>query len=325
MKILKNIFALFVVLSILQFCSIEKKSDIYTVGIFQVNASPTLNEVRRGFIQALEDSNYKDGENIRILKKNGNGDVSEIQRIAMEFISGQVDMIVPLSTPCLQAALHATREIPIVFSSVANPYLAGAGVSSEDHLSNVSGVSSEGPIKQALTTIKEMIPEAKRIGTLWTPSELNSNYYLELAREGAEELGMDIVAVPVAISSEVLLSAQVLINKKIDVIYQISDNTINASFEALGMVASENAIPLFGGFLQSTELGACAAVGWDFFNMGYKAGKIALKVKEGINPKDIPFQNMSNVKLYINLEVAKKQGLEFSEEILKRADKLISQ
>ena len=261
MKILKKIFALFVVLSILPFCSIEKKSNLYTVGIFQVNASPTLNEVRRGFIQALEDNNYKDGENIRILEKNGNGDVSKIQRIAMEFISGKVDMIVPLSTQCLQAALHATRKIPIVFSSVANPYLAGAGISSEDHLSNVSGVSSEGPIKQALATIKEIFPEAERIGTLWTPSELNSNYYLELARKGAEELGLDIVAVPVAKSSEVLLSAQVLMNKKIDVIYQISDNTINDSFEAMGIVAAENAVPLFGGFLQSTELGACAALG----------------------------------------------------------------
>jgi putative ABC transport system substrate-binding protein len=325
MKVIKRIFVLLTVLSILPFCSIEKKSDIYTVGIFQVNDAPTLNEVRRGFIQALEDGNYKDGENIRILAKNGNGDVSEIQRIAMEFISGKVDMIVPLSTPCLQAALHATRKIPIVFSSVANPYLAGAGISAEDHLSNVSGVSSEGPIKQALATIKEMFPEAERIGTLWTPSELNSNYYLELAREGAEELGLDIMAVPVAKSSEVLLSAQVLINKKIDVIYQISDNTINDSFEALGIVAAENAVPLFGGFLQSTELGACAALGWDFFNMGYKAGKIALEIKEGISPKNIPFQYMSNAKLYINLEVAEKQGVAFSEEMLKRADKLISQ
>ncbi len=173
MKVIKRIFTLLTVLSILPFCSNEKKSDIYTVGIFQVNAAPTLNDVRRGFIQALEDGNYKDGENIRILAKNGNGDVSEIQRIAMEFISGKVNMIVPLSSPCLQAALHATRKIPIVFSSVANPYLAGAGISSEDHLSNVSGVSSEGPIKQALATIKEIFPEAERIGTLWTPSELN--------------------------------------------------------------------------------------------------------------------------------------------------------
>jgi len=64
---------------------------------------------------------------------------------------------------------------------------------------------------------------------------------------------------------------------------------------------------------------------WDFFNMGYKTGKIALKVKEGISPENIPFQYMSNIQLYINLEVAKKQGVDFSEEILKRADKLISQ
>ena len=121
-------------------------------------------------------------------------------------------MIIPLSTPCLQAALISTKEIPIIFASVANPYRAGAGKSAEDHLVNVSGVSSRGPIKQAVEFIKEVMPEVRRLGTLWTPSEINSEYYLELAREGASELGIEIIAVPVANSNEVLLSAQVISN-----------------------------------------------------------------------------------------------------------------
>jgi putative ABC transport system substrate-binding protein len=188
----------------------------------------------------------------------------------------------------------------------------------------VTGVSSAGPIKQSLAFIKDIIPNARRIGTLWTPYEINSNYYLEVARDTAAELGLDIVAVPIANSSEVLLSSQVLINKKIDVIYQISDNTINDSFEALGLVAAENNIPLFGGFLSSTKLGACASMGWDFFDMGYRTGKIALQIKNGDKPSDIPFQHMDNVLLYINLDTANKQGVEFPDEILKRADKVIS-
>ena len=320
---MKKIISTVMILPFLFLGCQKKERPLYTLGIFQVNNAPTLNAVREGFVRALEESGLEDGKNIHLIFQNGKGDISRVQQIAEDFVAKNVDMIAAFSTPCLQAALHATREIPIVFSSVANPYLAGAGASAEDHLNNVSGVSSEGPIKQSLQFIQQLLPHVKRIGTLWTPSELNSNYYLEMARESAAEIGMEVIAVPITHANEVLLSAQILINKKIDVIYQISDNTINNSFEAIGQVASENSVPLFGGFLMSTQLGACAALGWDFFDMGYKAGLVAARVKNGDSPVDIPFQYMDKVLLNLNLEVARRQGVEFPDEILSRADKVV--
>ena len=307
---------------IFQGCA-KEDSDLYTIGLFQVDDAPTLNAVRKGFLRALEEAGLFDGVNIRMVIRNAMGSIPEVQRIAQEFVSSRVDLIVPLSTPCLQAALHSSSEIPIVFSSIANPFLAGAGKSVDDHLPNVTGISSRGPIKQSLAFIKQVLPDAKRIGTLWTPSELNSKYYLDLAEKGAKELGLEIVAVAINNKSEILLASQVLMNKKIEVIYQISDNTINASFEAVSRVADENAIPLFGGALFSTNLGACAALGWDFVDMGYRAGKVAIRVKNGENPADIPIQYMSEVMLYLNLNAAEKQGVKFSEDILKQADEIL--
>lgn len=304
-------------------CTEKKDEDLYTIGVFQFNDAPTLNEVRQGFTRALEENGLKDGENVRLYFSNGNGSIPEVQRIAQEYVANRVDMIVALSTPCLQAALIATHEIPIIFSSVADPYLAGAGRSAEDHLSTVTGVCSRGPIYESLKFIKEVLPQTKRLGTLWTPAEVNSEYYLELAREGARKLGLEIEAVPIANKSQILHSAQVLINKKINAIYQISDNTINESFQDVGNVAAENSIPLFGGFLFSTRYGACAALGWDFFEMGYKTGEIAIRVKNGKSPAGIPIQYMSKVRMHLNLEAANKQGVKFPERILKSADEIL--
>jgi putative ABC transport system substrate-binding protein len=309
---------------LLMFPACQKENrDLYTIGVFQVDDAPTLNSVRKGFISALEEAELLDGVNIRMVIRNGMGSIPEVQRIAQEFVSSQVDLIVPFSTPCLQAALHASLEIPIVFSSIANPFLVGAGRSVDDHLPNVTGISSRGPIKESLAFIKQILPETKRVGTLWTPSELNSKYYLDLAIEGAKELGLEIVSVPVNNKSEVLMAAQVLMNKRIDVIYQISDNTINASFEAVSRVADENAIPLFGGALFSTNLGASAAMGWDFFEMGHRAGQVAIRVKNGENPAGIPIQYMNEVKLHLNLYAAAKQGVSFSEDVLARANEIL--
>ena len=321
---MRKIVTLLALLALIFSSCQKEKPDLYTLGIFWFTDAPTLNDVRRGVQAALEDNGLFDKANIRLDLRNAKGSIPEAQKIARELVANEVNMIIVFSTPCLQAVLHATRTIPIVFSSVANPFLAGAGNSENDHLSNVTGVSSRGPIKESLRFIKEVLPDAKSIGTLWTPAERNSEYYLKLAREGAEELNMEIKAVSIASASEILLSAQVLINDKIDAIYQISDNTINASFEVLGRVAEENAIPLFGGFPPHTLNGACAAMGWDFYAMGYKAGQIALQVKNGTSPNDIPIQYMTEIKLHLNLEAARKQGIVFNEEIIKRADEIVN-
>ncbi|MGD8536139.1 MAG: ABC transporter substrate-binding protein [Candidatus Aminicenantes bacterium] len=320
---MKKFVALLLLSLSLFFCGKKNNENLYTIGIFQFNDAPHLNEVRKGVIQALWDNGFQDGVNIQLEIRNGNGSTPEIQRIAQEFVEMDVDMIVALSTPCLQAALIATHEIPIIFSSVANPYLAGAGRSAQDHMRTVTGVASRGPIRQSLLFIKETIPGAKRLGTLWTPSEINSEFYLELAREEGKKVSLEIVDVPIANKSQVLHSAQVLINKKIDAIYQISDNTINESFQDVGNVAGENSVPLFGGFLLSTRLGACAALGWDFSEMGYTTGEIAIRVKNGEDPADIPIQSMSKVRIHLNLLAAEKQGIEFSDEFLNKADEIL--
>lgn len=294
----------------------KQAEHLYTIAVFQIIDAPTLNEARRGFLQALADNGLHDSVNVRLTFRNAEGDVVEAQRMAREFAARQTDLIVALSTQCLQAALMAAPKSKILFASVANPQLLGVGRTSGNHLPNVTGVASTGPIKQILAFIQEVLPRTKRVGTLWTPSELNSEFYLQLARDAAEELGLEIVAVPVANVNEVLFSAQMLLSKNIDVLFPISDNTINASFESIGRLAEDNGIPLFGGSPLFTRLGACAAMGWDFYEMGYEAGKMAVRIMNGENPSQIPIQTMSKVRLHLNLAAAKKQGVEFSPEIL---------
>jgi putative ABC transport system substrate-binding protein len=161
---MKKIIALLLLSLSLIVCGRKDHENLYTIGIFQFNDAPHLNDVRKGVVRALWDNGLQDGVNIRLEIRNGNGSTPEVQMIAQEFVEMKVDMIIALSTPCLQAALIATHEIPIIFSSVANPYLAGAGKSADDHMNSVTGVESRGPIRQSLEFIKEILPGAKRVG-----------------------------------------------------------------------------------------------------------------------------------------------------------------
>jgi len=296
----------------------------YVIGIFQSVDSPTANEARRGILQAFADAGLRDGEEIVVTIRIANNDISEVQRIAQQLVAERVDMIVPMSTQALQAAILAGRTTPIVFSAVAVPYLVGAGRSADDHLGHVTGVTSTGPIRQTMALIREVLPRAKRVGSLWTPSEINSEYYLDLARESAAELGFEMIAVPVSGPHGIHGLVQGLINEKVDVLFPMSDNTINSSFDVIGRAAEENGLPLFGSFLRAVEFGACAALGFDFYEMGYKTGQIAVRVKNGESPARIPIQSMEEVRLYINTLAAGKQGVSFSKGLLDRVNKAVS-
>lgn len=298
---------------------------LYTLGVFQITDAPTLNEVRRGFIQALTDNGLRDGVEIRLLLRNAMGDTGEVRRIAQELVDVEADLLVPLSTQCLQAAVLAAPRAPILFTSVANPQLLGVGKSHEGRGRRITGVVSTAPIKQTIAFIREVLPGARRVGTLWTPAELNSEYYLQILREAAAEFGFEVVATPVANIHAVLLAGQMLLNQRIDLIFPVSDNTINASFEPLGRLAADNGIPLFGGSPLFTRLGACAAMGWDFFEMGYKTGEVAVRIKKGEDPSRIPIQSMSRVRLHLNLDAARAQGVVFPPEAMERADDIIGQ
>jgi putative tryptophan/tyrosine transport system substrate-binding protein len=302
-----------------------KSERLYTFGVFQITDSPTLATLRKSFIQTLAEAGYRDGLNIRLEVRNAMGDVTEAQRIAQEFVREEVDAIVALSTPCLQAALMATQKIPIIYSAVANPGLLESRGSGQRVSHNATGVTSMGPIREMLALVREVMPGAGRIGTLWTPAELNSEYYLQVAREGSAELGFEIVAVPVANGNEVLLSAQMLLNQKIDAIFPMSDNTITAAFESVGRVAEENGIPLFAGILVGARLGASAALGWDFDEMGRTTAAIALRVKNGEDPDRISPVAMTRPRLFINLAAARRQGLSFPDAVINRADEVLNE
>jgi putative ABC transport system substrate-binding protein len=295
----------------------------YLIGIFQSVDSPTANEVRRGILQAFAEAGLRDGRDIVVTIRIANNDIAEVQRIARD-LAGRADMIMPLSTQALQAAILASPRSPIVFGAVAVPYLVGAGRTAENHLANVTGVVSTGPVRETMALIREVLPKARRVGSLWTSSEINSEYYLDLARDAAPGLGLELDALAVTRPTEILRSLQRLLNEKIDVLCPMSDNTLNSSFDVIGRAAEENATPLFASFLRSVEFGACAALGIDFYEMGLKTGRLAVRVINGERPGQIPIQSMETIKLYLNLAAAARQGVTFPKAVLDRADRVLN-
>jgi len=306
---------------VLQGCT--EKEQLYTIGICEFTEDPTTKEAEQGFIQAFIDAGIKPDKDVRFVIINAQGDFPTVNSIAQKFVSDKVDLICCLATPCLQACMNATSNISIVFSRVANPFLAGAGESPTDHLPNVTGVATSSPFEETIALLKQLLPEAKVIGTLWTPSEINSEYYVKMQQQFAEKAGLKTVTVPINSTSEISDAATTLVGKNIDAIYQISDNLTSLGFEAEVKAANEAKIPVFCNQSPEVKRGAAVGFGWDYYEAGYEGGKIAVRVMKGENPKDIPIQFMKGATLTVNLEAAKIQGLKIPEEVIKSAKEVI--
>ncbi len=291
----------------------EKKGETYTIGVTQHVDHPSLNAAYDGFKQALEDA----GLNIEYNEQNAQGDANNNPTIASNLVNADVDLIFANSTPSAQSVASETNEIPIVFTSVSDPVGAQLVESMENSGRNVTGTIDTHPdaIPNTVKFLSEEL-EAKNVGMVFNAGEQNSVAQIEIVKEmiAEENLDMKIVEAAVSTSAEVKQATESLIGK-VDSIYIITDNTVVSALESVISVTNENKIPLMVGELDSLKKGGFAAYGFEYFDIGYEAGEMAVKILKGESePENMPVQAPQNLKLMINEETATSNEFEIKEE-----------
>jgi putative ABC transport system substrate-binding protein len=281
------------------------------IGVTQIVEHPSLDAAFAGFKRALEENGYKEGENVKYDVQIAQGEMSNSQTIAGNFVADKVDLIFANSTPSAQSALQATKDIPIVFTSVTDPVGAELVESFDKPGDNITGTSDTHP--DALSsTVDFMTGEigAKSVGVLYNAGEQNSVVQVEALKELVEAKGAKLVEASVSNSAEVKQAAESFIGR-VDAIYIPTDNTVVSAFQTVVGVANDEQIPLFAGELDSMKLGAVAASGFSYEDLGYETGLMAVEILKGEKKaSEIPVSYPQNLKLVINTKAAEAQGVE---------------
>ncbi|KDR94538.1 putative ABC transport system substrate-binding protein [Peptoclostridium litorale DSM 5388] len=308
-KMLKKIAVVAVSAALLTGCGAtgEKAQEKIEVGISQIVEYSALDENREGFVKALEDAGYVDGENIEIDIQNAQGDIATAQTIAQSFASQKKDMIFAIATPSAQGAYNATKEIPIMISSVTDPVAAGLVNSMENPGTNVSGTSDYIPVSKQIELIKTFAPDAKRIGVLYNTSEVNSQVQLDQLKEEAK--GYEIVEVGVTSTNEVNQAISSMLGK-IDVLYAPTDQLVVSAMPIIVEKTMAKKIPVIAAEKGSVELGALATQGINYYKLGYETGKMAVKVLKGEEISSMPVRTASETDIIVNEDTLKALGLE---------------
>ena len=296
-----------------------------TIGFLQFATNAMIEQVKAGYLQALTDGGFTDGKTVRIIFKDAQSDLSKAQLFAHDFVSQRVDLIATISTASLQAAMTTTADIPIVFSYVGDPFLAGAGETNDKHRPNVTGAFTAPPIGEAVEVLHEIMPNVHNFGTLYDLKEAFTNAYLGMARQKADVLGLELIEVEVNSSTDIVPGVQTLKASGAEAIMQISGTLVDTGIDSEIQEARKWGMPLISVHPAHIKSGALAAFGTDYWQAGYDAGQIAVRILRGEKPSDIPFQPPSKTELYLNAETAKAFNITFSQDTLERAKQVIGQ
>jgi putative ABC transport system substrate-binding protein len=289
-----------------------------TVAVTAIVEHPALDAARDGVKEALAQEGFKDGDNINFIYESAQGKPEIAAQIAKKFVGDNVSVIVPISTPSAQGAVAATKDIPIVFTAVTDPVAAQIVSNREKPGGNVTGMSDMSPMAEHVALIKEITPDAKRIGVIYNPGETNSVVLVARLKEVAEPQGYTIVESPATKSGEVQQATLALVGKA-DVIYVPTDNTVVSAFEAVATAAEQNKLPVFAGDTDTVPRGAIATVGFNYYDIGLETGRVVARVLKGEKPGDIPVSFATGTDLVVNTAAAAKYGVTIPDSVLSKA------
>ncbi len=297
-------------------------ADTINIGVIQIVEHPALDASAQGFVDALNEEGYQKDIEVEYQFQNAQGDMSTANTIARMFVDEGMDLVLAIATPTSQAMAQATDEIPILITAVTDPVAAELVAAMDHPETNVTGTTDLTPVKTQLELLLTILPEAERVGVLYNVGEVNSVVQVDIAKEAADELGLELVEATVSTSAEVLQSAQSLVGR-VDAMYVPTDNTVVSALESVVMVAEDERIPLIVGEEDSVERGGLATTGINYYELGFQTGKMAVQVIEGADPSTMPIQSADRVETVINISAAEAMGIQLCPDLLEAADRII--
>lgn len=112
--------------------------------------------------------------------------------IAQRFVADRDDLVLAIATPAAQAMANATKDIPILGTAITDYVQAKLVKSDEKPGTNVSGTTDMNPVEKQVDLITRILPNAKKVGIIYSASEVNSQLQAERMKKHAQEKALKL-------------------------------------------------------------------------------------------------------------------------------------
>ena len=297
-KTLKQILSVFLLVILALVFVGCKKTENVKIGILQPVEHDALGLARKGFIDALAEKGYKEGENLTIDYQNANGQENDLVTLAKS-LTNKCDMTLGIgtgATVALQSAqVNSGSTKPIIFTAVTDAVTAGLVTSNAAPGGYITGSSDANPVEAQIDLIKECIPDADKVGILYTQSETNSEVQANQAQAQAEKVGLTVVRMTCTDTTDLAQVAERLCaTEGLDALYIPTDNLIAANMTTVKAAVEKYHILCVTGEEGIMAAGGHVTLSIDYYELGKKAGYMAASILKGeAKPESTPVQTMS--------------------------------
>lgn len=295
----------------------KSAEKIYKVGIVQYVDNASSNQITSNIEARLDEKSDELGVvfNYADYTFNGQADSSTLDQIASELLADEVDLIIPVSTPCAQAIQTATvdKKVPVVFSAVSDPVGAGLVASLYAPGANVTGVSDALNTEAVLNLMFSADPEIKKVGLLYDDKQEASASAVTSARQILDARAVSYIEQTAGSMEEVSKAADALIEEKVEAVFTPTDNTIMTAQLNIYQKFIKAGIPHYAGADSFALNGAFCGFGVNYQEVGKETADMAVDILvNGADPAAIPVKTLSSGIATVNVETAEALGIDYS-------------
>ena len=309
----------------------QAQSKIPRVGILFIGGrdQPHL----EAFKQGLRERGYNEGKNIVLDYRYAEGKVDRLPALATELVQLKVDVIVTTSGNSARAAAQATKTIPIVLTTGADPVKSGLadGLAKPGH--NVTGLSiiEEDLSGKRVEILKETFPKMTRLAYLWNPIAVSysaadttsGNPSYDEAEKITKTVGVQLLPYKVRSLAEIEKAFADMPKVRPQALLVLQSPVMTLNSKRIVELALEQHLPGMYPSNQFAQEGGLIAYGPVIADLYRRAAIYVDKILKGANPAELPIEQPTKFELVINLKTAKQIGLTLPPNVLARADRVI--
>jgi putative ABC transport system substrate-binding protein len=302
-----------------------QRATMPVIGYLSSLAQAVSVQFDAAFRRGLSEMGYVEGQNASIEYRWITDSYDPLPTMAADLVQRQVAVICALGPPAVLAAKAATASIPIVFVTGADPIKFGFVASFNRPGGNITGIWIVSTVlaQKRLQLMRELLPKAELIAVLVNPTSPVAAPQSQDAQAAARALGLKLSVLNAVTENDFDQVFTALVQQRADALFVSADPVFYSKREHLVALAARHAIPTLYEIREYVEVGGLMSYGTVFRDGYYKGGIYAGRILKGVNPADLPVEQVNKLELVINLKTAKTLGLEIPPNLLAIVDEVI--
>jgi putative tryptophan/tyrosine transport system substrate-binding protein len=276
-------------------------------------------------LQALQQSGWTLGRNLRIDTRWATANAAEIRKQAAELAAVAPDVILAHGGSTVGPLLQVTRTIPIVFPTAVDPVGAGFVEGLARPGGNTTGfIASEFSLSgKWLELLKQVAPDITRVAVLRDTAVASGPSQFGAVQAVAPSLSVEVSPLGMRNAGEIERGIAAFARTPHGGLIVTASSLAISQRSLISGLAARHRLPAIYPYRFFVTEGGLISYGADILEQYRLAAGYVDRILRGEKPADLPVQTPTKFELVVNLKAAKALGLTIPEVLLARADEVI--